>query len=112
MCQRRKLRKILSMIQGHMGRKSTMPISDLVGVAMTLRTLLTKLKSRGNSITQATEIANRTVVLSLNYLTMAIRSLAEGRANLEEKIGYIITSKEQVLNETLQDLLKVALENQ
>jgi len=42
---------------------------------------------------------------------MAIRSLAEGRANLEEKIGYIITSKEQVLNETLQDLLKVALEN-
>lgn len=38
-------------------------------------------------------------------------SVVEGRANLVEKISDIIKSKEEVLNETLQDLLKVALEN-
>jgi len=38
-------------------------------------------------------------------------SVGEGRANLLEKISHIINSKEEVLNETLQDLLKVALEN-
>ena len=44
--------------------------------------------------------------------TMAVRfSLAEGRTNLEEKICHIIKSKEEILNETLEDLLKVALEN-